>query len=747
MDDVSLKATGTKDNCLAISVAVISFFVYLLTIAPGVTGEDSGELTAAAYLLGVPHPPGYPLWCILNKIFTYIPTGGIAYRTNLFSAVFGSLTCFVFYYFVRSIKIERIAAWIGALVLAFSQRFWSQAIITEVYTLNTFLFLSVFFLLYLWHDKKDSRFLYAASLLFGLSLSNHYMLMILISPAFIPILICGRKNLFGNYWSIAYSILLICVGLACYLYLPLAASHSPYVNWGNPSSLENVVKHILRKSYADLEGSKNIALSIKLLFAGQFFNESLNQFTPYLFVLVIAGGYHLLRKKTLVFSTAMLVILFNSIILIGMLQFTFEKENRERMEVYYLPAYSMMALFLAFAISRLWAKITEHIKSERLIILLTIIFALIPLIPLVIYYAENDNSDFYIAEEYSRNILNQVEDNAVIFPGADNVTFPLLYFIGVEKIKTSVMIANKYGGAVPDQNFLDLYSSIPNRPKSIDGNNLIVFVIRNSGRPVYFTDRSQAPQMNGITLVPCGLLYKAIPSENVNAYSTDLSLWDKFKFSNIETAAISKDTMERSLAFSYFRMYGENLCFAGEKERGVEILLKAAKAAYDAKESHNNLGSIFAQYGYENLAEQEWQKALKIYPGYLTPHLNLAKINIRRGNLKMAERHAESVLELDMSNKVASAILKEVRQEERLAEYIRAVKENPGSPSAHNNLGSKLAEMGRYAEAVKEWERAVTLDPDYKLGYKNLAKIYRNIYKDHQKAAEYSKKAAEKYAH
>ena len=44
------------------------------------TGEDSGELIAAAYLTGVPHPPGYPLWCLLVKPFFLIPYGDLAWR-------------------------------------------------------------------------------------------------------------------------------------------------------------------------------------------------------------------------------------------------------------------------------------------------------------------------------------------------------------------------------------------------------------------------------------------------------------------------------------------------------------------------------------------------------------------------------------------------------------------------------------------------------------------------------------------
>lgn len=65
---------------------------YLLTLPPTVTGEDSGELISAAYVLGIPHLPGYPLWTLLTHAFTYIHIGSVAYRVALFSAVCGAAT-------------------------------------------------------------------------------------------------------------------------------------------------------------------------------------------------------------------------------------------------------------------------------------------------------------------------------------------------------------------------------------------------------------------------------------------------------------------------------------------------------------------------------------------------------------------------------------------------------------------------------------------------------------------------------
>ena len=81
------------------SALTISFLVYFFTLAPTVTLEDSGELAVAADWLGVPHPPGYPIWTMIcwlfTKVFAFVTFRGQpnpAWSVGLVSAVFGALT-------------------------------------------------------------------------------------------------------------------------------------------------------------------------------------------------------------------------------------------------------------------------------------------------------------------------------------------------------------------------------------------------------------------------------------------------------------------------------------------------------------------------------------------------------------------------------------------------------------------------------------------------------------------------------
>ncbi|HRP09247.1 MAG TPA: DUF2723 domain-containing protein, partial [Gemmatimonadales bacterium] len=72
------------------ALAVLAGFV--ATLAPTVTFWDAGELIASAKILGIPHPPGTPLWVLVGHVWgLVIPFGDYAWRLNLLSAVCGAI--------------------------------------------------------------------------------------------------------------------------------------------------------------------------------------------------------------------------------------------------------------------------------------------------------------------------------------------------------------------------------------------------------------------------------------------------------------------------------------------------------------------------------------------------------------------------------------------------------------------------------------------------------------------------------
>ena len=72
--------------------AVVMYIGYVLTLAPELTLQDSGELAVGSYYAGVPHPPGYPVWTIYTWLWTVLlPFGNIAWRVAMGEAAAGAL--------------------------------------------------------------------------------------------------------------------------------------------------------------------------------------------------------------------------------------------------------------------------------------------------------------------------------------------------------------------------------------------------------------------------------------------------------------------------------------------------------------------------------------------------------------------------------------------------------------------------------------------------------------------------------
>lgn len=236
-----LSARLASDGLIVLPLLGGLGLLYLQTLAPGVTwannGADSGDLITAAATLGVAHPTGYPTYLLLVRLFQYIPVGDLAFRANLCSAVLALLTVAGVYGLTRSLLNEpgwtaRYAASFAALGLGLSAVFWSQAVVAEVYTLNTlFVVLLLLFTLQALADSSIDR-QHRAGLVAGLALGNHVTIML-------PIAVWLLTTSSADPWRIrlrlvARRLLWVVTGSLIYLYLPLRAVTHPPVNWGHP---------------------------------------------------------------------------------------------------------------------------------------------------------------------------------------------------------------------------------------------------------------------------------------------------------------------------------------------------------------------------------------------------------------------------------------------------------------------------------------------------------------------------------
>lgn len=186
---------------------LFTFLLYLFTLTPSLSAGDNGELTTAAYFLGVGHAPGYPFYTLMSKLFTYIPFGNIAWRTNLFSGTCGAIAMIFFYLIMVKVlgqnRIERgfspvvhIPALLASVAFAISDNMWAQATMAEVYSLNILqiafmLLILVYWFEAVWQHADDdvpyygNKYLMAFGFLYGVALANHH---VTLPFAFAPLL-------------------------------------------------------------------------------------------------------------------------------------------------------------------------------------------------------------------------------------------------------------------------------------------------------------------------------------------------------------------------------------------------------------------------------------------------------------------------------------------------------------------------------------------------------------------------------
>ncbi|MBN1458736.1 MAG: DUF2723 domain-containing protein, partial [Armatimonadetes bacterium] len=162
---------------------LLLFLLYLRTVAPTVVDQDSGELVAAAHVLGIPHPTGYPLWTLLARGFDLLPIGGTSgYRVAVLSAfstaAAGALLCWV--------TIAATGALLPGLYAAFAFGLWfptwSQAVRPEVYALGGLLFALSVLALLRWDRERSPRNLGWLALAGGFATMHHRTALVALGP-------------------------------------------------------------------------------------------------------------------------------------------------------------------------------------------------------------------------------------------------------------------------------------------------------------------------------------------------------------------------------------------------------------------------------------------------------------------------------------------------------------------------------------------------------------------------------------
>lgn len=230
-------------------VGLILLGAYILTLAPSVTYWDSGEFLAAIKTLGIPHPPGTPLYILIGNVWAkaFGPLLGFAYAVNLLSAASTAAACAIFAHLMHRWTKDAFAAFAGGVLAGLMSSVWLNANETEVYAPA----LLVSILLVLIADNArvtgNARWLVLFAYLCGLGWALQLSALVA-APGAVALLIGARHT--NSVLKLSFATLGTgLLGASAVLFMLVRAQHDPGVNQGNPENWQAFVDVIQRKQY------------------------------------------------------------------------------------------------------------------------------------------------------------------------------------------------------------------------------------------------------------------------------------------------------------------------------------------------------------------------------------------------------------------------------------------------------------------------------------------------------------------
>lgn len=442
---------------------ILTFIIYIKFLAPSIFEGDPAEFSIVCYILGIPHPNGYPIYTWIGHIFTMIPVGTVAQRINTMSAFFGAITVSIVYTIVFKLvmwnkklfknknisdspltkvnsdfNVYRLIAVIAALSLALSKTFWSQAEIAEVYTLNAFFIALMILILIKWNENRDIKYLYVFFLIYGLSIGAHASNLFFM-PAFLLFIALTNYKIFLNHKNSILFISIFMIGLLQFLYVLIRASQHP--GFGEvPQSIYEWWMLITAQKFSNhfIISFPKIPENI-LMYLG-FLKANFSYMGLVLGILGVIGLFKNNFKYLILFG---MMFFLNVSFYINYYVFDFE--------VMFIPSFLIFSIFIGIGIINSFDFVKDVLKNYKIgfnplrnflkLFLVIILFSSL-LVPATSYFTnhgqiEEINNDKFAYFAYTA--LNEVPSNSTIITYWKSYA-AFKYFQIVDKINPNVTI-------------------------------------------------------------------------------------------------------------------------------------------------------------------------------------------------------------------------------------------------------------------------------------------------------------------
>jgi tetratricopeptide (TPR) repeat protein len=654
-------------------IFVFSLAVYLSTICPTVFLGDSGELTAAAFCLGNPHNSGYPLYCLIGKLFCLIPLGNIGFRMNLMSAAMGVVTVWLVYSIILRMVSSKVAAFMGAMSLAFAPSFWSQTVSAEVYMLHAFFVALLIRLLLWWDETREQLRLVVFVFVTGLSFGNH-MQTVMVAPAVLWMVFSGDRKALLQVKRFAILAAFFLAALSVYVYLPIRTEAGAAFHWGDPDTLDRFIAHVTGSDHRGVYVF-NLAPWDYVLRARDALGLVWSQFWGALIVSVY-GWLRCTRRWRL----------FWALVVVGDLAFTlFLNTISLEITVFMLPTTIVLAILMGIGIAHGLARLRGALViGARMEMGLKTTCCLLPVLALILNYSVSDQSRNYTAYDWAMDLSRTANSGATLFLEGDNNFFPVLYSRVAERFREDLKLydreniafkmpyVGKRGGYFYGNwaGFRDLLEKEIVKQREPDG----VFYAVFESNTVHLPEK--------YALVPSGLTHRVVEEkrldapykvENVWRYYATESFFDEFE----------RDYLNRQVCAHFFYRFGKYLFMAGNRGAAYRYMRQASSVGYDDPGIHVLVALGFADEGFFEAAREEIERAA------------------------MYQKDAGII-----ENAWGCYYYKKGYHDKAIAAFRKAAKSSPRQAQYYKNLAMALYQVGRIDEATLSSRMSLGLEAD-----------------------------------
>ncbi|HYK81513.1 MAG TPA: DUF2723 domain-containing protein [Gemmatimonadales bacterium] len=477
---------------IAACVALVALLLYVATLAPTTQFWDTSEYLAAAHALGIPHPPGNPLFVIIAHLWGLLPLSvDYARRINLFAAVTSAAAAGLWFLIGErwlrpivppaAIWPRRLAAIAGALVAATVFTVWNQSVVNEkVYTVSVLSIALVLWLVVRWGDQaRESRrdhHLVLIVYLLALTATNHLM-GVLVGPAVLVYVAMTDPRALVRPRFLVAAALVAAVGTSVYLFLPIRAHFDPYLNEGAPTTWQAFTAVLSREQFgkpsvfenpmylpgADNPGRTPLLYAQQLVnylqyFTWQFGRDWWSGWQRALAVVFAALGllgarrhWRAERRAALAMTTLLVTV---TLALVFYLNFRWgfsqpyqatglEHEVRER-DYFFIVSFAVWGIWVGLGLAALMEAMERRLTARHPVVATRWALAtpvlLVALVPLAGNRLTASRAGETMARDYARDMLQSADPYALVVTAGDNDTFPLWYAQEVEGVRRDVSV-------------------------------------------------------------------------------------------------------------------------------------------------------------------------------------------------------------------------------------------------------------------------------------------------------------------